>query len=349
MSDRYFRAAVRRMTGYVPGEQPQDLERFIKLNTNENPYPPSAAVVEAIRREAADALRLYPDPTAEAFRHRAAEVLGVEPEMILAGNGGDDLLTIATRSFVDQGALVVTPTPTYVLYETLALIQGARLRRVPFDARWQLPDSFADPEASLAFLANPNSPSGTVLPAERVLELARRLSCPLVVDEAYVDFADQDCVALVRRSDRIIILRSLSKGYSLAGVRFGFVVAPPELVTGMIKVKDSYNCDRLSIAAATAAVGDQAYFAKCVARIRATRRRLTDAVRGFGFHVPGSQANFVWATSAEHDAKRIYEALKARRVLVRYMDYEGYGDGIRITVGTDEQTARLVDALEEVV
>jgi len=349
MSEQYFRANIRRMAGYVPGEQPSDGEQLIKLNTNENPYPPSPAVLEAIRRETTDAVRRYPEPMADTFRKAAADVLGVGPEMILAGNGSDDLLTIVTRAFVGEGKLIVTPTPSYVLYETLAEIQGARLKRVPFEADWQLPDAFADGEASVTFLPNPNSPSGTLVEAERILELSERMAGPLVVDEAYVDFADGDCLDLVRRSDKIIVLRTFSKGYSLAGIRFGYAVAPERVIAGLTKVKDSYNCDRLSIAAAAAAIADQDYHRQCMGRIKATRARLQEAARGWGFEGPESQANFVWAVGGGHDARRIYEELKSRGILVRYMQYEGAGDGLRITVGTDEEIDALVAAMEQVV
>jgi histidinol-phosphate aminotransferase len=214
-----------------------------------------------------------------------------------------------------------------------------------------LSDKFAAPEQRLrlCFLPNPNSPSGTMLAPARVLELAEQLPCPLLVDEAYVDFADSNCLDLVRRSDRVLVSRTLSKSYALAGLRFGFVVAQPHILENLAKLKDSYNCDALSIAAATAAIDDQAWLAANRAKVIATRTRLTTGLRQLGFAAVDSQANFVWATHPTRPAQSLYTALKAQRVLVRYMNYPGWGDGLRISVGTDEQIdvclAMLAEAL----
>jgi histidinol-phosphate aminotransferase len=334
----YFRPAIDAMSGYVPGEQPQ-AGKFIKLNTNENPYPASPAVKRAIHAALESGLQRYPDPLATAFRQRAAELFGVGPEWIMCGNGSDEILTIVTRAFVGEGQLLRLPYPSYILYKSLAEIQGARNEEIRFTADWGLADDFATPNSDLrlAFLPNPNSPSGTLVPPERVLALAERLPCPLLVDEAYVDFADQNCLALVKRSDRILVSRSLSKSYALAGLRFGFVVAQPHIIEGLMKIKDSYNCDALSIAAATAAIDDQAWLAETRAKIIATRERLTAAMRELGFCPVDSQANFVWCPHPKIAVKPLYEALKAQRVLVRYMDYAGWGDGLRISVGSDSQ------------
>lgn len=339
----FFQPHIERMAGYVPGEQPQD-GGFIKLNTNENPYPPSPRVAEVIAR-ALERLRLYPDPIGGAFQRTAAKLHGVRPEMVLAGNGSDDLLTIITRAFVGPGDVVAYPTPSYILYRTLAELQNAKWVEVPFAADWSLdPVKVAGARPKLAFLANPNSPSGTSLAPAEVSALASALPCPLVVDEAYVDFAGSHCVALVERHANVIVTRSLSKGYGLAGLRFGYLIAQAQLVEGLVKVKDSYNCDALSLAGAAAALEDQEHLATTRARILATRQRLTDAMRGFGYHVPPSQANFVWCTGGP-PAVQVYEALKARRILVRLMRYPGLPDGLRITVGTDDEIDHLLAAL----
>ncbi|HWE35769.1 MAG TPA: histidinol-phosphate transaminase [Isosphaeraceae bacterium] len=345
---RAVQGHIARMAGYVPGEQPRD-GGFTKLNTNENPYPPSPRVLEAIARALDDRLRLYPDPVGHAFRVAAARLHGVEPANILCGNGSDDLLTIVTRACAGPGDVVVYPTPSYILYRTLAELQAARPVEVPFEADWSLdPARFAVPGARLAFLANPNSPSGTALRPDAVGRLARALDCPLVVDEAYVSFADSDCVGLVAEHPNVIVLRTLSKGYSLAGLRFGYGIARPELVEEFIKVKDSYNCDTLSLVGATAAIEDRDYQAETRAKVLATRRRLTQAMREFGYDVPDSQANFVWCTGGPAAAP-VYEALKARKILVRLMRYPGHADGLRITVGTDAEIDRLLEALGEIL
>ncbi|MCO6455833.1 MAG: histidinol-phosphate transaminase [Pirellulaceae bacterium] len=345
-----FRTAIEQMAGYVPGEQPQ-AGKFIKLNTNENPYPPSPAVNLAIQRALEAGLMRYPDPTASSFRLRAADVLGVPPDWILCGNGSDDILTIVTRAFVGEGELLRLPYPSYVLYRELARIQGARFEEHRFEADWSLADSFAAPADGLrlVFLPNPNSPSGTMLPTARVAELAERLSCPLLVDEAYADFSDTHCLELVRHNPRVMVSRSLSKSYALAGLRFGFLVAQPELIQQLLKVKDSYNCDSLSIAGATAAIDDQAWLAENRRRIIASRQRLSEGLAGLGFQVVPSQANFVWCRHPDRAPRTLYEQLKAERVLVRYMDYPNWGDGLRISVGTDDQIDACLTLLRSLV
>ena len=332
----YFRPNIDRMAGYVPGEQPQG-GKFIKLNTNENPYPCSSAVNRAVQAVLERGLSKYPDATAAPFRQRAAEVLGVEPDWIIAGNGSDEILTILTRAFVGEGQRLRLPYPSYILYRTLAEIQGAASEEVDFEPDWTLSDRFSDPadDLRLVMLPNPNSPSGTFLPPARVLELAERLPCPLIVDEAYVDFAETHCLDLVRQSEKIIVTRTLSKSYGLAGLRFGFAVAQPQIIRQLMKLKDSYNCDALSIAAATAAVDDQAWLAESRAKIIATRGRLTEEARKLGFEPVDSQSNFVWCPHPEQPVKPLYERMKAEQLLVRYMNYERWGDGLRISVGTD--------------
>ena len=334
----YFRPEIDAMAGYVPGEQPRG-GKFIKLNTNENPYPASPAVARAVEAVLRQGLQKYPDPVADAFRQRAAAVLGVEPDWILCGNGSDDILTIVTRSLVGAGQWLRLPYPSYILYRTLAHLQGAEAEEVHFAPDWTLADNFAAPREGLklAFLPNPNSPSGTMLPPARVLELAERLPCPLLVDEAYADFADANCLSLVAQCDKIMVSRSLSKSYGLAGLRFGFLVAQPHLIEQFMKMKDSYNCDALSIAGATAAIDDTAWLAENTARIRATRTKLEQGTRALGFATVESQANFVWNPHPSVPLRPLYERLKAERILVRYMDYSGWGDGLRISVGTYEQ------------
>lgn len=346
----FFRPAIDAMSGYVPGEQPQ-AGKFIKLNTNENPYPASAAVKRAIYAALESGLQRYPDPLATAFRQRAAETFGVGPDWILCGNGSDEILTIVTRAFVGEGQLLRLPYPSYILYKSLAEIQGARSEEISFASDWSLPEDFASPAADLrlAFLPNPNSPSGTLVPPDAVLALAERLPCPLLVDEAYVDFAEQNCLALVKQSDKILVSRSLSKSYALAGLRFGFVVAQPHIIEGLVKIKDSYNCDALSIAAATAAIDDQTWLSETRAKIIATRERLTAGMREMGFCPVASQANFVWCPHPKVPVKPLYEQLKAQRVLVRYMDYAGWGDGLRISIGSDSQIDACLGLLRDML
>lgn len=355
---QYLRPNIRAMAGYTPGEQPQTAG-FIKLNTNENPYPPSprvlAAIAELLR---SDRLRKYPDPLGTQFRHTAGALYGVDPDSILIGNGSDDILTIITRAFVPEGGLIVSPTPSYLLYATLAEIQGAQFVGVPYGKDWKLPFtppgkepaagvSWPQPSAHLTLVANPNSPTGTVVENNALEILAAELLGILLIDEAYADFGETNAIGLTTLPN-VIVTRTLSKSYSLAGLRFGFAVADPGVVRELVKVKDSYNCDALSLAGAQAALEDQDYLKQTRAKIIATRARLSAGLVKLGFDVLPSQANFVWATRADRPVQPIFQELKNRRILVRYMNYPGHGDGLRISVGSDAEIDRLLDELRTV-
>jgi histidinol-phosphate aminotransferase len=346
----YFRDNIIAMTGYVPGEQPRG-EKFIKLNTNENPFQCSPKVKAAIGRVVQAGLQKYPDPMATAFRIAAGNVYGIDPDWILCGNGSDEILTIITRAFVDTGDVVRYASPGYILYRTLAEIQGAATDVVNFNTDWSLGDAFVKPTAKLklAYLANPNSPSGTVLSPERVAEIADALPCPLVVDEAYVDFAETNCLSLVHENEKILVTRTLSKSYALAGLRFGYVAAQPQILEQLRKLKDSYNCDALSIAGATAAIDDQAWLKETRAAIIATRERMTASLRELGFASVPSQANFVWNPHPSLPVEPLYQQLKAGGVLVRYMNYKSWGDGLRISVGTDDQVDACLALLKSML
>ncbi|HEV3386269.1 MAG TPA: histidinol-phosphate transaminase [Gemmata sp.] len=351
-----MRPNILSMAGYTPGEQLNDPD-IIKLNTNENPYPPSTRVFEAIQASlTSNKLRKYPQPLGDSFRQTAGKVLGVDPDCILIGNGSDDLLTILTRSFVPEGGLIASPTPSYILYRSLAEIQGARFEAVPFTHEWKLPTNWIR-GANLTFLPNPNSPSGTMVSSTQIVELANSMApAPLVLDEAYVDFADWNGIVLLSQITNLIITRSFSKTYSLAGMRFGFAIARPEIIRELVKVKDSYNCDVLSLAAATAAIEDGEYLRNIRAKILHTRGRMMKELTKLGFTVTASQANFLWCRS-ERPAKPIYEELKKRKILVRYMNYpigptgstRGSYDGLRISVGTDQEIDRLLDELTKIL
>lgn len=353
------RTEIQRIAGYVPGEQPQEAG-WVKLNTNENPYPPSPRVVAAIRAAAEGRLNVYPDPLVTGFRKRVAELFDVDPDGVLPANGSDENLTILLRTFVNPGELISYPYPSYILYETLADIQGGARERLPLRPDWEFDLDAATPIAArskLVFVPNPNSPSGNRFSDDVLRQLVPPRGV-LVLDEAYGDFADVPHRAELLRGDaggRIVITRTLSKSYSLAGLRFGFAIADPALVAEMRKVKDSYNCDAIAIAAATAAIEDQDWMQNNAERIRTTRRRLAAELATLGFDVVPSQANFVWCTHPAAGCREIYEALKSRKILVRYMTFPGaFGrengdfDGLRITVGTDEEIDALLRNLREI-
>jgi histidinol-phosphate aminotransferase len=347
MAPQFVRPTVRDMDGYAPGEQPAPGSRVVKLNTNENPFPPSPKVMQAIREVEAEMLRRYPNPTADTFRDAAAKLFGVTRQHILAGNGSDDLLTIATRTFVPPGGLLASPDPSYSLYPILARLQDAKFATVPWENHWDLPvEGLLDANADAIYIVNPNAPSGTFVSPRRVAELAKKCKGLVLVDEAYADFAEENCVDLVKEFANVVVSRSLSKAYSLAGLRFGFAIGQPRVIDEMMKVKDSYNCDAISIAAATAAIEDQEYARFTWDHVKSERARVTDELTAIGFSVLPSQANFVLASVPDGRARELYEGLKAEGILVRYFARPGLADKLRVTIGTSQENNALLGVLK---
>jgi histidinol-phosphate aminotransferase len=335
------------MDGYTPGEQPSAGSRVVKLNTNENPFPPSPRVMQAIREIEPELLRRYPNPTADAFRATAAELFKVTPDNILAGNGSDDILTIATRTFVPPGGLLASPDPSYSLYPILAKLEDAKFAPVPWEDNWDLPvDALAATGADAIYIDIPNAPTGTFVSPQRIAELAKKFKGLVLVDEAYADFADENCVGLVKDFANVVISRSLSKAYSLAGLRFGYAIARENVIAEMLKVKDSYNCDAVAIAAATAALADQEYARFTWDHIKNERTRLTAELSAAGWGVLPSRANFLLATAPDGNGRRAYEGLKEQGILVRYFDKPGLSDKIRITIGTSQENNALLGGIK---
>jgi histidinol-phosphate aminotransferase len=343
---RLVRSAVRETPGYVPGLQPSGT-RLVKLNTNENPYPPSPLVIDAIKRAAGDALRLYPSPNSDALREEAARLYGLAPENVLCGNGSDEILSIIMRAFVGEGDTVSFFRPSYSLYPVLAALGCARTVPVPLPRRIDgLP--VPSPQARLFFLSTPNSPYGFGFPTSWTARLLAEFPGIVVADEAYVDFAPESNLPLLADNARLIIVRTLSKTFSLAGMRIGFAFAHPRLVEEMRKVKDSYNVSRLAQEAGAAALRDQAYLTSTRDRIIATREAFRKSLVGLGFTVPRSDANFLFAAVPQGlDAKTLYERLLSRGFLVRYFTAPEVSDGLRISIGTEQDMEALVRALEE--
>ena len=344
----YFRENIEKAKGYQPGFQPKQTD-VLKLNTNENPYPPSPKVLEVLTEIKPQQLRRYPDPIGNEFRQAAAQVHGISPENILCCNGGDELLTIALRAFCDRDRPLAYPVPTYSLYPVLANLQDCNVVEVPFDPEFNLPPQLAAAGAALTIICNPNAPSGTFIDAGELASFADELSGILLIDEAYIDFAEDNCISLVADFDNVIILRSMSKGYGLAGLRFGYAIAPPPLIAGLLKVKDSYNVNAIAVALATAAIKDQKYFKENVETIKEQRKRLTEQLRALNFDVPESCTNFLLAKSKYGKADEIYDKLVQRNIYVRYFDLPTLSDKLRITVGTGEQNDKLVSALKEIL
>lgn len=342
----YFRPSVDAMAGYVPGEQPKPGTNIIKLNTNENPYPPSPAAIAVLRSLDSEWLRRYPDPYANEFRLAIGEVLGVPLDWIIVSNGSDELLNVIVRACAELGRKVVYPMPTYVLYRTLTQMQPAEHVEIPYIEDYRLPiEDLVAANGAVTFIASPNSPSGHVVPIGDLRQLAARLSGVLVVDEAYVDFAEETALPLVKEFENVIALRTLSKGYSLAGLRLGFGIANPKLLSGLFKVKDSYNIDAIACAVGAAAMRDQAYKNECAQNVKASRAKLAVDLKQLGFRLWDSQGNFLLAQPPKDNAEQIYLALKERGILVRYFKQPGLDNKLRITVGTDEQNQILVEAL----
>jgi histidinol-phosphate aminotransferase len=338
------------MTGYVPGEQPLPGTKVVKLNTNENPYPPSPKAMDVLRGFEGDWLRRYPQPDARMVREAAAEVYGVPVEWVMAANGSDEMLALLARAFLEPGRTVAYPTPTYSLYVNLAEMQDAAVIEVPYSEAYDLPvEGLLEAQADLTFVCSPNNPSATVASPADLERLAAGLRGVLVVDEAYTDFADENALGLVPKYGNVIVLRTVSKGYSLAGLRVGLGVAQPELLSGILKIKDSYNVDAVAVRVAAAALSDQAWMLASAAKIKASRATLAEALARMGFRLWPSQANFVFACPPQGDAGRLYRELKERSILVRYWDRPRLSDKIRITIGTDEENRALIEALEQLL
>jgi histidinol-phosphate aminotransferase len=345
-----FRANVKRMEAYVPGEQPPPGAKVVKLNTNENPYPPSPEVMKVLREFDGEWLRRYPDPVATMAREAAAAVYGVPVDWVMAANGSDEMLALLARAFLEPGRTIAYPTPSYSLYVTLAEMQDCAIVEVPYDEQYDLPvDELLDVQADLTFVCSPNNPSSTVARTADVDRLAAGLRGVLVVDEAYADFADENALSLVKHHTNVIVLRTVSKGYSLAGLRLGFGVAQPELLTGMIKIKDSYNVDSVALRLGAAAMNDQAWMLANAGKIKTSRVMLATTLAGMGFEVWPSQANFIFCRPPAGDACDLYLRLKERGILVRYWNRPRLADKLRITVGTDQENSVLVEALEELL
>ncbi|MBD2212580.1 histidinol-phosphate transaminase [Nostoc linckia FACHB-104] len=347
---KYFRSNVDAMASYVPGEQPPRGTQIIKLNSNENPYPPSPAALEVLRNIDGEWLRRYPEPFGGEFRQAASQVLGIPSNWIIVGNGSDEILSIIIRACTEPGRKVVYPMPTYVLYRTLVEMQAADVLEIPYPENYSLPlKELIAADGSVTFIASPNSPSGHVVPNEDLRKLASQLSGILVIDEAYVDFTESSALDLVQEYENVIIIRTLSKGYSLAGLRLGFGIANPKLLDGLFKVKDSYNIDAIACAVATAAITDQAYKNACVAKIKASRTQLASDLKKLGFLVWDSQTNFLLVQPPQGNAEYLYQKLKEQKILIRYFKQPGLDDKLRITIGTDEQNQTLVQALTDLL
>jgi len=339
------------MKGYVPGFQPPDEQAFIKLNTNENPYPPSPRVLTAILAELGQdgsSLRKYPSASSQKLRETVGELYGFDPSWVIMANGSDEVLNNLIRAFAAEGEEIGYVHPSYSYYATLAEIQGAQVRTFRLTDDFRIADFPSLYEGKLFFLTTPNSPLGFSFPLEYITELAGRCGGMLVVDEAYADFSGTDALELVRSRENVVVTRTLSKSYSLAGMRLGFAIARPEVVAALDKIRDHYNLDRLAQAACVAALSDQDYFRECTRKICATREWFTSEIAKLGYEVVPSSGNFLFVSPPDRDGQRVYEGLFTRKILVRHFTDPLLKHGLRISIGTQEEMERTLAALQEI-
>ncbi len=334
--------SVRKLEAYTPGEQPKAKD-VVKLNTNENPYPPSPKCAKELAKFDLDRLRRYPDPVFTRLREALAALNGTKAENIFVGNGSDEILTVAAKAFVEDDEAIGSLDPSYSLYKTLADI-----RNVPWIGG-EDPSSltFGHSEISLFLWTNPNAPTGVLAPKKKIASFAKKFPGVVIVDEAYADFAKENCMSLAaRRGNRnIIVMRTFSKSYSLAGLRVGYCVGPKDLIDAMYKVKDSYNVDAVAQAVALAAVKDQKWMMRNVRRVIKERVKLTAALEKRGWDVMPSESNFVFARPPAGNAKEVFDMLRSKNIFVRYFASPKTADRIRITVGTPAEMKTLLSAL----
>ncbi len=344
----YLRRNIVEMAGYVPGFQPTDASAWIKLNTNENPYPPSPRVIAAIQAATGDDLRKYPDATSRSCRRAAARQYGYPEEWVIMANGSDELLNNLIRACAGEGEEIGYLHPSYSYYETLAEVQGARIKTFALTEDRQIIDFPQRYAGKLFFLTTPNAPFGLHWTAEEVAGMADRCAGLLVVDEAYADFADNNCLSLVREKPNVVVTRTLSKSYSLAGMRLGLAIARPDVIAALDKIRDHYNLDRLAQAAAVAALEDQDYFNSCRRRICETRDWFSAELSAIGYAVLPSQANYLFVSPPDRDGQRVYDALFERKILVRHFADPVLSHGLRITIGTREEMVQTLTALKAI-
>lgn len=346
----YFRGTVDAMAGYAPGEQPKMLD-LVKLNTNENPFPPSPAVLGALESFDGAMLRRYPDPMADALCSAIAEINGVSRNMVVAGNGSDDILTMTFRAFTAPDKPVAVLEPTYSLYPVLAAMQEAPVIKIKLDEN----NNFAMPEnilqqaanANILIITRPNAPTGNTFPKDDIRFIAENFDGILFIDEAYADFADDNCMDLVNEFSNVIVSRTSSKSLALAGLRFGYAVAHPMIIDGLNKLKDSYNMDMLTQKLAEAAIRDQEYLQTTIAKVKKLRSELAEELLKLNFKLIPTQANFIFAAPPDNDGAKAFKFLRDHAVIVRYFPGEVTGKYLRITVGTAAQNKRLIEVLAE--
>lgn len=343
---------VKRTEPYVPGEQ-LNLSNIIKLNTNENPYPPSPKVVEAMQNEMTGKLQLYPSPTADSLRQTIAEHYGLTKEEVFVGNGSDEVLAFSFMAFFEPGQAIRFPEITYSFYPVYAKLFNIPFERIPLNEDFTLPIASFFQSTGGVILPNPNAPTSIYTELEGIEAILQQNKDQVVIiDEAYVDFATESATKLIRQYENLLVIQTLSKSRSLAGLRVGFAMGHPDLIEALIRVKDSFNSytlDRLALVGAEAAFRDTDYFMETTKKITNTRAKMITALETLGFTVLPSQANFVFVTHAEYAASDLYEQLKQRNILVRYFNTSSIDRFLRITIGTDDQMDTCIEQLQQIL
>jgi histidinol-phosphate aminotransferase len=349
---KFWSPIVSELKPYVAGEQPR-IQNLVKLNTNENPYGPSPKAIAAIAAEAGERLRLYPDPASTRLRQAIANLHGVDIGEVFVGNGSDEVLAHAFQSLLKHDKPLLYPDITYSFYPVYCLLYGIAAEQVPLDEQFLVRLNDYDRDCGAVIIANPNAPTGIALTIAEIETLvAGHADVPVVIDEAYVDFGGDSAIPLTRKYDNLLVIHTLSKSRSLAGMRVGFAIGQRPLIEALERVKDSFNSypiDRLAEAGATAAIEDVEWFDATRKKVMESRDRVTGSLRQRGFQVLPSQANFVFARHPDHDGAKLAAGLREQSVLVRHFAKPRIADFLRISIGTSEECDRLIEAVDAVI
>lgn len=347
---KYWNSNLKKAEAYTPGEQPDKNEDFIKLNTNESPFPPSGDAVEAIKKACNSTLRLYPGPTSESLRRTFAEQNGLSVNNVFAANGSDEIFTLIFRGFIESGEKAAFAYPSYSLYSTMADVNGVDYETIELEDDFSFNlQMFLKDKYKLVIIANPNNPTGTYCSTDEISSFLDKFKGLLVVDEAYIDFYGGSSIAMVKEYDNLIVTRSFSKSYSLAGLRVGIAAAHRDIIEGFMKIKDSYNLDRLAIAGATAALIDEKTFRYNMTQIVNNKEYLEERLESLGFSIIPSRANFILVKHPDISAVELYRKLKENGILVRFFDRKRVSEYIRITIGSMMEIKTLCSAIETIL
>lgn len=340
----YFRPEIDAMQGYIPGEQPK-MQKLIKLNTNENPYPPSGKVLQALKEIDMNRLRLYPDPLADELCELIAKHWQIDRNMVIAANGSDDLLTMVFRAFTAEDRPVSILEPTYSLYKILAQMQHAEVRKIKLEGdNFEMPSNILEQAkgSNLLIITRPNAPTGNSFAKSIMREICEKFDGVVLIDEAYADFAEDNCADLINEYSNVIVSRTFSKSYSLAGMRLGYAIGDARLIDGLYKLKDSYNVDLLAQTAAKAAFADQENLNKNCELIKNTRSMMSAELSAMGFSIVPSETNFLFISPPDGDGEKYFKSLRDEAIIVRYFPGKNTGKYVRLTIGLPEEMEKVL-------